>query len=233
MQKRVSNPAVAVAYVRASTLIQDNTAQVQREALQKYAAAHGLEIVEFVEELGVSGAAPLTQRPGLMKALALVKFHNAGVLLFADRSRIARDVLLAKLIEQAALTAGAVIRTADGVSGDDAHQKLIATILDAVAEYEKELIRGRIKAALDEKKKRGERTGGIPYGFKLDPNDPAGKALAPDPREQEIVTRIRAMRAAGTSQLGITEALEKAGTLNRSGKAVWHKTQIVRILKAS
>lgn len=54
------------------------------------------------------------ERPGLSAALAGVKQHGAGILLVATRDRLARDTLIAALVEQRAQQLGAAIRAVDG-----------------------------------------------------------------------------------------------------------------------
>ena len=44
-----------------------------------------------------------------------------------------------------------------------------------------------VHEVLQEKIRRGERAGTIPYGFVPDSADPTGKKLAPHPGEQEII----------------------------------------------
>ena len=84
----------------------------------------------------------------------------------------------------------------------------------------------RTRAALQERKAAGRRTGTVPWGWMLDPKDRTGKCLIPSPREQEIADRARAMAAEGWSQHAIAEELTDLGYLSREGTpltqaAVW------------
>lgn len=223
------NPLNAVACIRCSTDLQTNAPEVQLKAMQDWAAANDVHIVAIFREIGVSGGAPFDKRPILQAALEALRTHNAGVLLFHERTRISRDATTTTLLSMAVKRAGARLVTADGNSATTPEGQLVAGILDHVAQFERALISGRIKRTLAAKKARGERTGGIPYGMALAED---GKTLVPDPREQAILSRIKAMRAEGKSYLAITEALEKDRILNRAGKVAWHKTTIVRLLAA-
>lgn len=63
--------------------------------------------------VGVSGAASVEERPGLVAALAALRVHGAGVLVAAKRDRIARDTVVAAMVERAASKATqGVIETA-------------------------------------------------------------------------------------------------------------------------
>ena len=49
-------------------------------------------------------------------------------------------------------------------------------MVDAFAEYERAIIRARTRAALAVKRGRGERTGEVPYGFRLAEDAQIGRA---------------------------------------------------------
>ena len=72
----------AVGYVRVSTQEQVTGfgLEVQRDAVEKYCAAHGLELVAMCEDAGVSGSAGLDARAGLAEALSLLESHGTAVL---------------------------------------------------------------------------------------------------------------------------------------------------------
>jgi DNA invertase Pin-like site-specific DNA recombinase len=92
---------------------------------------------------------PATQRHGLSAALASVKQHGAGILLVATRDRLARDTLIAALVEQRTQQLGASIRAVDGSGNTDTPEGLLVRrIVDAFAEYERLTIQARTKAAL-------------------------------------------------------------------------------------
>jgi hypothetical protein len=74
---------------------------------------------------GVSGGAALDKRPGLLAALAALRTHNAGLLLVAKRDRLARDSLLAALVERLAERLGARVQSADGAADGDAPEDVL------------------------------------------------------------------------------------------------------------
>ena len=141
---------------------------------------------------------------------------------------MARDSLLAAMVERLVEREGATVRTADATSdGDEPEAVLMRRIVDAFAEYERLLIKARTKAALAVKRSRGERTGDIPYGWRLGAD---GVHLEPLPAEQRMVASVREARAAGMSLRGIREHLASAGFTPRSGGR-WHIQTIANILK--
>jgi DNA invertase Pin-like site-specific DNA recombinase len=208
-----TDPKKAVAYIRMSREKQDLSPEVQRAAIEAWATREGITVTFGPEDLGVSGGAALEDRPGLMAAIEAVRTHGAGLLVVAKRDRLARDVLTAALVERLCERVGARIVTADGVGnavGPEA--QLLRGIMDLFAQYERALIRGRTKAALAVKKARGERTGGVPYGWSA-----VGGRLIANPEEQATVTRARVLRAEGKSLRGVAAGLVAEGRRPRNG----------------
>ena len=68
----------AVGYVRVSTEEQVLGLEAQRVALARWAEAREIRLVVVHEDRGVSGAADLDRRPGLLAALGSLEQHNAG-----------------------------------------------------------------------------------------------------------------------------------------------------------
>lgn len=100
-------------------------------------------------------------------------------------------------------------------------------ITAAFAEYELALIRSRTKAALAEKRRRGERVGGIPYGFKLAQD---GKTLIAVTQEQATITKITRMRKHGKSLRKIADALNQIKIPSPKNR-LWNPMTISKILK--
>ncbi len=170
----------------------------------------------------------------------------------AKRDRIARDVVIAGMIDRAAEyrgmgrargrgdrrmvhgsvreACGARVVTADGAgNGDSPADALMRTILDGAAQYERALIRQRTCAALAAKRARGERAGEVPFGYRLAAD---GAHLETDASEQAIVERVRALRAGGVSLRSIVADLAAAGCVGRTGKPL-ALTQVARIAGAA
>ena len=224
-----SNPKVGVAYIRVSTDEQNLGPEAQRESIQKWASQNGILIAAWFEELGVSGGAELEKRPGLLSALDALQANGAGVLVVAKRDRLARDTMLAAMIERLAERSGAVVRSADNVgNGEGPEQQLLRGIIDVFAMYERALIRARTKAALAVKASRLERVGSIGYGWRLIQD---GTHLEPDENEQKIILLAHDLRSQGLPLRGIARRLEEQGLFGRNGGA-WNVKSIASLLKA-
>lgn len=222
-RNRTGSPTVAVAYLRVSTDDQRLGPEAQRGAIEQWAKRNGVTIVAWHTDQGISGGAELDDRPALQSAIDSVEEHGAGSLVVAKRDRLARDVVLAALIERLAEKAGARVVSAAGEGGDesDPSSMLMRRMVDAFAEYERALIRARTKAALAVKKAKGERTGTVRFGYRLAED---GRALERDEREQSAMARARELRSQGVSIRGIVGKLADEGVTGRTGKPLCKAT---------
>ena len=98
------------------------------------------------------------------------------------------------------------------------------TIVDAFAQYERALIRSRTKAALAAKKARGERTGNTPRGYAAQSDG----QLVPDEQEQQVLARVRVLRAQGLTLEQLTAQLREEGVRSRMGKPL-HRVTVAKI----
>ncbi|MSP59462.1 MAG: recombinase family protein [Myxococcales bacterium] len=227
---RKGNGKIAIGYLRVSTEDQKLGPEAQRAAIEAWAAREGVAIVEWFTDSGVSGGSEIADRPGLLAALTALRVRSAGLLLIAKRDRIARDVVIAGMIDRAVTSAGARTVAADGAgNGESPADAFMRTILDGAAEYERALIRARTSAALKAKRARGERAGEVPFDYHLAAD---GARLDLDPGEQNIIANVCALRAAGLSLRGIVADLAAAGCVGRTGKAL-ALTQVARIAGAA
>lgn len=227
MSKRANpgDPAQAVAYLRVSTDDQNLGPQAQAESIARWAKAQGVRVVSWHEDR-LSGGTAVDGRPALLEALAAIRRSGAGLLVAARRDRIARDVVIAATVEQLARDAGARVATADGLAAEDTPEgRLMRTLVDAFAEYERALIRARTKAALAVKRSRSERVSGrAPLGFRFE-----GARLVADPNEGAVLQRVRQMKGRGLSLVRIADLLNSEGPTCRGGR--WHVTTLARALR--
>lgn len=233
----------AIVYVRVSTEEQEQSPEAQERVCREYAARAGVEVAEVVFDLGMSGGADLDRRLKLIEALEAVQQHSANLLLVSKRDRLARSTVRALFVERLVERAGAKVVTADGVAaGDGPEDKLLRTMLDAFAEYERAAIRIRTKAVLRTKKKKGERVGQVPYGFRNEYRhvDAAGNrvpgtvgVLVAVPEEQQVIAVIVQLKAEGWSWAEIVQHLNLNERYQAAARgARWHATSVQRIHRA-
>lgn len=216
----------AVAYVRVSTTDQADSGAglaAQRAAIEAYAAKAGLTITSWNEDAGISGAAAIEDRPGLMSAIG--ELRRGSVLLIAKRDRIARDTFLALVVEKAAAKRGATIATADGVAnGDTPADQFMRSILDATAQFERSMIRQRTRTAMAAKRRAGERTGEVPFGWDL-----IDGRLCENAAEQTVIRCILDCREQGMSLRAIAAILNGRAITTKKGR-MWYGETVRSIL---
>jgi DNA invertase Pin-like site-specific DNA recombinase len=220
----------AVLYLRVSS---DEQAQsgaglnAQLDACRAHAGRSGWEPAGPFADEGISGAAGLDKRPGLLDAITTL---GAGdVLLVAKRDRLGRDPIAVAMIEAAVARQGARVVSAAGEGTDDDGPTsiLMRRIVDAFAEYERLVIKARTRAALAAKRARGERTGKVRFGDDLADD---GRTLTPNEAERELIATIRWMRAEGMSLRAIAAKLTTDGVPTKEGKTRWNHNTVARIL---
>lgn len=162
------NRTAAVAYLRTSSAANvgedKDSAMRQRLAIQRYAAAAGLEIVaEFTDE-AVSGADPVETRPGFAAMLARIEGNGVRLVVVEDASRFARSVLAQELGVLIMAERGVRVVTASGqdlTNTDDPAKVMMRQVAAAFAQYEKARLVAKLRGARDRaSERRGRRVEG-------------------------------------------------------------------------
>ncbi len=218
-KKAVRNAQAVVAYLRVSTGKQALGVDAQRTAVESWAKAKGLVIAEWCVDLGVKGSTPIEGRPALLRAISGLREHNAGILAVARRDRLARDVLVAGLIDRTVESLGAQVFSVDGAgNGKSPTDVFTKTIFDASSQLERALISARTRAALAEKKTKGYRLGRTPMLELLSP---------------ETVQMIKDLYTGGLyTHATLADELNRRGTPTATGKGKWWKRTVQQVLAA-
>lgn len=221
----------AIGYLRVSTEDQVNSGlglEAQRGSILKVAKQMSVNVADFYLDEAVGGAASVDKRLGLMNAIEALR--TGDVLIVAKRDRLARDTMLSCWLEKEVQKRGARIISAagEGTESDEPTAILMRRIVDAFAEYERQVIRARTKAALQAKRKRGEKTGGtLEYGFNLAAD---GKTLLKNNREQKNIALIVKLRKSGKTLQAISDELHKRSIKSKTNKR-WQCQSISNIYK--
>jgi len=222
-----------IGYARVSTDVQVEHGlglEVQEQALRAWAKAHGHQLVEVLQELGVSGTKELADRPALADALDAIRHRRVGGVVVVRLDRLARDLVLQEqLLAEVRRLDGEVFSTSAGEAGylkddpDDPSRKLIRQILGAVSAYEREMISLRLRSGRRRKAERGDYAyGAPPFGSRAE-----GKALVEVPEERETLARITELKTAGASLREIATVLQAEGRPPKRGGS-WHPETLRR-----
>ena len=215
-----------IGYVRVSTAKQGHSGlgiEAQREALERFAASEGFQILRvFVEVETGKGSDALDRRPQLAAALSEARRQRCSVAV-AKLDRLSRDVhfisgLMAHRVPFVVAELGPDV------------DPFILHLFAALAQKERAMISARTKAALAAAKARGV-TLGSPELPKARKNAVTTiKALA-DQHAANVVPIIREIRRAGATSLHqIADALNARGiTTPRGGQ--WYASSVRNVLE--
>jgi DNA invertase Pin-like site-specific DNA recombinase len=208
----------AIAYVRQASGDRGLRADQQRDAIERWARAHKVQVVQWHTDEGPADNVTLDDRIGLMNALLALRTRVGTMLIVTSRDRLAKDSIALAMIERLVSREEArIVYVRDKDEPSEAEAKLKKKLVAAFSEYERALMRVRTRAAVAIKRSRGEMTGRCPWGYHLAAD---GKTLERDEREQNILAVVRHMRASGRKIREIVGALREMGVVGRNGKPI-------------
>jgi DNA invertase Pin-like site-specific DNA recombinase len=159
--------------------------EVQRETIERLAAAKGIRIVAWFEDLDKSGGK--WEREGFQASLAMVEGGAAEVVLVAKLTRFARSIAdTHKALERLERRPGCGLLCGDlDIDTTTATGKLIRGILAVIAAFELELARENWAVARSTAAANGKFPGALPIGYRRteDRRVEADPDLAPAVRE--------------------------------------------------
>lgn len=204
-----------IIYLRVSTEEQKRSGlglEAQEKYCMDYISKYPGEYAIYKDE-AVSGGLKLEDREGLNAAIEALK--PGDVFLVSSRDRLGRDVVQNAIAEREIEKKKCKLVTCnqDDSNMDEGIARLMKTMIDAFAQYERYQISKRTKAALARKKAKGERIGHVPYGFRLDDN----KNLVVNEDEAATLKRMYQLRTGECLPFReIAHVLNSEGYRNRS-----------------
>jgi DNA invertase Pin-like site-specific DNA recombinase len=186
-----------ISYLRVSTSQQGKSGlgiEAQREAIERFAAAEGLQILaELVEVETGKGSDALDRRPVLREALAQARKAKAAVCV-AKLDRLSRDVaFISGLMAQKVPFIVAEL-------GADADPFMLH-IYAALAEKERSLISERTRLALAQKKAQGALLGNRTNMAEAQAKGAEANAAAANAFAANVLPIVREIQAGGASSL--------------------------------
>ena len=160
MANRNSTPRVAV-YARVSTKNNNQDPETQLLALREYAKARGFEPIDEYVDVGISGSKE--KRPALDRLMKDARRRRFDAVLVARFDRFARSTrhLVLALEEFNALGID-FISLSESIDTSTPMGKMVYTVIAAVAELERSLIRERVMMGLERARAQGKRIGRPP-----------------------------------------------------------------------
>ncbi|MGV8122268.1 MAG: recombinase family protein [Candidatus Xenobiia bacterium LiM19] len=213
-----------IGYARVSTEEQATSGvslQAQVEKLCQYASLYDLELVAVIEDGGQS--AKTLNRPGIQQALQMMRNGEVSGLLVAKLDRLTRSIvdlntLISDYFSEKARYQASLFSVADQVDTRSAGGRLVLNVLMSVAQWEREAIGERTKAALSFKKSQGVKLG-------------RPEKQITDPDEIRTVNYIHLLRDQGLTFRAIAVRLDVEGyKTSRGGK--WAPQTVKNLLES-
>jgi len=216
----------AIAYYRVSTTRQGRSGlgiEAQREAVARFAAAEGFELIaEFVEVETGKGADVLDRRPHLAAALATGRVKRCPVIV-AKLDRLSRDVAFVAglMAEKVPFIVAELGRDAD---------PFMLHLYAALAEKERRLISERTRGALAAKRAQGTKLGNRSNASQAAAKGHQVLSEDADAFASNVMPVIDSLRAAGIADLrGLASALNNRGIRTARGGR-WHVSNVKNVI---
>ena len=204
----------AIGIVRQSRSVGDDPVSPveQRQRIETACDREGFELLEVLPEVDVSGGAPLSKRPGLSRAVAMIEAKQADVIVVAYFDRLFRSLEVQAEVAQRVEDAGGKLFAADAgeLRSDTASGWITASMLGVVAEYHRRTTRERTVEA----KRRAVERGVAPFPrlpFYLRRGRGSDRSIQHDPRKVKLIREAIRMRLDGETIDAVKAYLRKRG----------------------
>lgn len=206
----------AIGYCRVSTAEQGDSRaglEAQESVIRAEVEHRGWDLVGVRSD--VASGKSMLRRDNLAATLEDLREHRADALIVAKLDRLSRSVLdFAAVMETAQEQGWSLVVLDLGVDTTSTNGKLIAHIMIALAQWERELIGDRTRAALKVVRARGTRVG------------------RPSGVEDSTLRLIRMLRDSGQSWQRIADALTREGIPTAQG-GQWHGATVRKVYLAA
>jgi site-specific DNA recombinase len=220
-------------YVRCSTeeqVVDGVSLAAQRGRIEAWCQATDAELVQVVEDGGISGTRPLAERPGGAQVASLLERRNPDieVVVIVRLDRLARNAADAlHWLHKFAKGSVGLVSIDDRLDLGTPQGRAMAGMAAIFGSLERELVAQRTADALAELRSQGKVFGPIPFGFRRD-----GDHLVLHEGEQRVLGRIKRLRNKGKSYAAIANALNRASIPSKRG-GCWHAMSVRSVLRTA
>lgn len=223
-------PREVVGYIRVSSEEQAKSGlslEHQESKVRAYAETYDLTLSK-VERDEISGKN--LDRPGITRILDGVDKGTVGHIVIYKLDRLTRSVGdLSKLLETFKRKDVSISSVSESLDTSSASGKMVVQMIGVIAEWERDTIAERTRDALNVKRSRGEKLGGlVPFGYRVQVSG-GRKMLTQDPTEGPILRGILEARVDGRGYADIAAGLNQMGVKTRLGKR-WHASTVRSIV---
>jgi site-specific DNA recombinase len=201
----------------------------QLESVRQYATGNGYDVVKIFREEGISGTKGEEHRPAFKEMISEILRNGVETIIIESLDRLAREYriqeqLLIYLVSKGISLISA--NTGENVTQaiqSDPMKKAMVQIQGIFAELDKSLLVKKLRKSREQiRREKGKCEGRKRYG-------------EDDPKEQEVIRRIKLMRRKrkgglkGMTLQQIADKLNEEGIKTKTGK-IWHRAQVHAVL---
>jgi DNA invertase Pin-like site-specific DNA recombinase len=192
----------------------------QRAAITAFAKAQHYRIVDEFYDAAVSGADPVTERPGFKTMLDRIAGNGVRVVLVESPDRFARDLAVQLTGHDYLRSLGVELvptSAPDFFTTDTPTAVLVRQVLGAISQFEKASLVAKLRAARERKREAGGRgSGRFTYAMKV----------------PQVVALVRELHRERQSLRQISKTLAAHGHLTGGGRP-YTATAVQKMLRGS
>ena len=214
-----------IGFVRTSTMKQGNSIKLQRDSIENFAKDRNLQLIDIIEEEGISG--DKLNRAGFDTLLQLVNMKKVDGVVCYWLSRAGRSaVRVLELINSCLDNNVALMSVKEGIDTSTSGGRIQAKFMAIIAEEELLTIKERIKGVIRHKKGNGLQYNGTPaYGTYV-----KNGLLYEDAFEIKIVRNMKNLRSRGWSWYKIMKKLNNNDIPTKmNGEKGWSINQVKNV----
>ena len=196
----------------------------QKERIRTYCRYKGMELVEILEDAGVSGGKNAA-REGFIALLDAIERREIKALVIYSLERLSRDMLTLLAFERLLDEYDIELHTIEGEVNTATPDGFMNFAMKAfLGEMERRQVKYRTRSAMQHMKAKGAVVGSVPYGYRR-----IGDQLEEEPGEQAIIAEVNRLYHSGKTLSAICRALEEQGKRTRNGNP-FSVMQVKRII---
>ena len=215
-------------YIRVSSVeqVDGNSLASQIERIQRECAWRQIELVSIYRDEGVSTKTPLARRIGGRGLLQAIAQGDIDGVVAVKLDRLFRDTREALTTVNGWRDAGKHVLLLDvQVDTTTPIGQALLGFMSVFAQLERDQIRARTTAGLEQVVREGRHVGRPPYGYTC-----SGGVLVPDEQQHRVISTIKRLRAQGLSLRRIAARLNEQG-IPAQGGGCWRANSLANLLK--
>ena len=217
----------ALVYARYSTHKQDNGVSIENQIARcrEYATYRGLDIVDIIQDLAVSGGVN-KGRAGFMELLHRAEQGECDLILTYDLTRLSREMLSLLALERLLNEWEVELHTVEGQVDTATPEGFMSFAMRAfMGEMERRTVKHRTRRAMQHLKGNGRVYNHTPYGWKRE-----GDTLVELESEQRVISQVNEWYQGGATLAEIQRSLKTRRIQTREGKG-WQPQQVKRLIQ--